>query len=87
MRRNDDDSGSFQHTAQVYAPEITELESNLAHDEPDQPGGNAEQNDHCPSLDKHSKSQDQEGPDSEQGAHHNPGKKMKDKSRHVSHRV
>lgn len=82
LRRNDNDSGPFQHTAQVYAGEITELECNLAHDEPDQAGGNAEQREHGPSLDKHGKSQNQEGTDPEQGAHHNPGKKMKNKSRH-----
>jgi hypothetical protein len=87
LRRNDNDSGAFQDTAEVYAPEITELECNLTHDKPNQPRGNAEQNDHGASLDKHGKSQNKERPDSKQRAHHDPGKKMKDKSRHLSHHV
>jgi len=57
LRRNDNDSRAFQNAAEVHAAEITELECNLADQEPDQPGGKAEQSDEDPGLHKHGESQ------------------------------
>jgi hypothetical protein len=54
--RKHNDSGPLQNAAEVDAPEITELEGNLAYDEPDQTSGNTKQRDNGPSLCKHGKS-------------------------------
>ena len=73
MRRNNNNSGPLQNAAKIHASEVTELEGDLAYEKPKQSGRDAAQADCDPGLYEHSKGQNQQGLDTEQGAHHKSG--------------
>ena len=85
MRRNNYDSGPLQNAAKTHASEIAELERDLAYEKPNQAGGRTEEDDRPHDLDKHGKGQNQQGLDTEQGAHHDARNKTGDQSRHLFH--
>jgi hypothetical protein len=73
MRRNNNNSGPLQNAAKIHASEVTELEGDLAYEKPKQSGRDAAQADCDRGLYEHSKGQNQQGLDTEQGAHRKSG--------------
>jgi hypothetical protein len=85
LRRNNYDSGPLQDAAKAHASEITELERDLAYKKPNQAGGRTEQEDRGPDHYKDGEGQNQQRPDAEQGAHHEPCNKTEDENCHLFH--